>query len=264
MTPTGNTPDQTGKLTKNQRQSAAREKAERLRLEAERRSRRQKGILIGATVAVILALVVGVGIAVQSARSQLSDEAAGPPGLTDAGGFVVGQEEAPVTVSTYVDFQCPACKAFETENASLLNELVDKGEIKVEYVPVSILDRFSSGTKYSTRSASAAYCVAENDPDSFVPFVAALFENQPEENGTGLPDEQLAQIAELVDATNSSECIDGNTYEGFVANVTDKASQAGLQGTPTVRIDGTFIDDLSKQGLVDQINAAKDKAGQSG
>ena len=71
-----------------------------------------------------------------------------------------------MTVTTYVDYMCPACNQFETENAALLDDLREKGEVKVEYVPIAILDRFSQGTRYSTRSAGAAYCVAEHDPDA--------------------------------------------------------------------------------------------------
>lgn len=264
-TPTGDTSNQPRKAGKNQRQSAARERAAQMRQEAEARARRQKALISGITVAVVLSLCVVVWIFVQSARSDISENAEGPPGLTDVGGFVVGQDNAPVTVSIYADFLCPSCKAFETENGALLAERVEKGEINVEYVSVSILDRLSEGTRYSTRSAGAAYCVAEHDPDSFVPYLAALYENQPEEGGSGLADEVLAQIADLVGAgTTSTECIADGTYEDFVTKTTEDASKAGLQGTPTVKVNGTDLDDLSQQNLIDQIDAANAAAGEGG
>lgn len=37
--------------------------------------------------------------------------------------------------------------------------------------------------------------------------------------------------------------------------VTGRASREGLHCTPPVEVDGTFLDDLSQQGLVDLINA---------
>ena len=151
---------------------------------------------------------------------------------------------------------CPACNQFETENAGILDDLREQGEIKVEYVPIAILDRFSQGTRYSTRSAGAAYCVAEHDPELLPQFTKAMYENQPEEGSTGLATEVIAQIADVIGASDEAvQCITDGTYDGYAAAVTDKASKAGVQGTPTVLVNGTFLDDLSKEGLVDLINA---------
>ena len=244
------------KLSKTDKRAEARAKAEAMRLEAERKARRQRALIVGITAVVIVALVVGAGILVQRARSQAARDAAGPPGLSANGGLVLGEEDAPVTVTTYIDYMCPSCNEFETENAALLDELRGKGEVKVEYVPIAILDRFSQGTRYSTRSAGAAYCVAEHDPDALPLFTSALYENQPEENSAGLATEVIGQIADVAGAGDeAAQCIADGTYDGYAAAVTDKASKAGVQGTPTVLVNGTFLDDLSEQGLVDLINA---------
>jgi len=244
------------KRTRTDRREEARARAEQLRVEAERRTRRQRTLVVAITVAVVVALVVGVGIIVQQARSGAAEDAAGPPGLSQNGGLVLGATDAPATVTTYVDYMCPACKAFETENGPLLDELRDKGQVKVEYVPIAILDRFSQGTRYSTRSAGAAYCVAEHDPDALPAFTSAMYENQPEEGSTGMPTTQIAQIASLTGVGEPGQrCITDETYNGYAAAVTDQASQDGVQGTPTVLVDGKPLEDLSKQGLVDLINA---------
>lgn len=234
----------------------ARARAEQMRLAAEQKARRQRALIVAITAAVVVVLVVGAGIVVQRARSQAAQDAAGPPGLSANGGLVLGEQDAPVTVTTYIDFMCPACREFETENGALLDELREEGQVRVEYVPVAILDRFSQGTRYSTRSAGAAYCVAESDPDLLPVYVSNLYDNQPAENSTGLPTEQLVQIAQALGVGEPGvRCISDGTYDGYAAAVTEQASQDGLQGTPTVEVDGTFLDDLSKQGLVDLINA---------
>lgn len=245
----------TSKNAGSDRRTEARARAEQLRLDAERKARRQRALVVAITAAVVVVLVVGVGIVVQRSRSQAAQDAAGPAGLSANGGLVLGEEDAPVTVTTYIDFMCPACKAFETENGALLDELRGKGEVKVEYVPVAILDRFSQGTKYSTRSAGAAYCVVESDPDLLPVFVSNLYDNQPEENSTGLDTDELVTIAQALGVGESGvRCITDGTHDDYAATVTEQASQDGLQGTPTVEVDGTFLDDLSKQGLVDMIN----------
>ena len=66
----------------------------------------------------------------------------------------------------------------------------------------------------------------------------------------------IGQIAEVAGAGETAvQCITDGTYDGYAAAVTEKASKAGVQGTPTVLVNGTFLDDLSKEGLVDLINA---------
>src|SRR5699024_12404568 len=47
--------------------------------------------------------------------------------------------------------------------------------------PISILDRASQGTEYSTRAANAAYCVADEDGEAAYTFIDLLFRNQPAE-----------------------------------------------------------------------------------
>ena len=151
--------------SKGDKRAQARARAEQMRLDAARKARRQRALIVGVTAAVVVALVVGVGIAVQRSRSQAALDAAGPAGLSANGGLVLGADDAPVTVTTYVDFMCPACKAVRDRERSAAGRTPREGEVKVEYVPVAILDRFSQGTRYSTRSAGAAYCVVESDPD---------------------------------------------------------------------------------------------------
>ena len=63
-------------------------------------------------------------------------------------------------VAVYSDYLCPICGVFEQTNGATLDELRQSGEIVLEYHPVSILDRKSGGTAYSTRSATAAALVA--------------------------------------------------------------------------------------------------------
>jgi protein-disulfide isomerase len=61
---------------------------------------------------------------------------------------------------------------------------------------VSILDRLSDGSEYSTRAASASAWVADRAPEQFSAFHESLFADQPEENTPGLSDEQIAQVAD--------------------------------------------------------------------
>ena len=66
-------------------------------------------------------------------------------------------------MDTYVDFMCPVCNQFEQAYGEAIQGLVDDGTITLNIHPISILDRASQGTEYSTRAANAMYCVAAAD-----------------------------------------------------------------------------------------------------
>lgn len=215
--------------------------------EAAAKQARQRRIVLGVGGVVILGLVVAIIFAiVKVAGGDDGPEASGEvvvPANADAGGAIpVGEADAPVTVEIYYDYMCPACGVFEEANGEELERLIDEGTILVELRPISFLDDTSNGTKYSTRTANAIATVANGAPDKVWDFHSALYANQPEEGTEGLDDDQIAEIA--ADAGVPDDVIgefgDG-TYRGWVASVTERAFDSGVEGTPTVKIDGEFF-----------------------
>ncbi|PVE76947.1 DsbA family protein [Microbacterium testaceum] len=200
---------------------------------------------LGVTAAAVVIVLI-VGGVVWFANSQ----AAGPGTLpetsavnTETGAIAVGTGEK--TVDTYVDFMCPVCNSFEQAYGPTLQQLVDDGTITLNIHPISILDRASQGTQYSTRSANAAYCVAVDDAANIPGFVKAMYAQQPKENTSGLDDATLTSIATTAGASDAvSSCISDGTYSKFVTAMTQKTPvQPGGQGiaTPTIAVNGTVL-----------------------
>ncbi len=168
---------------------------------------------------------------------------------------VINQETGAITVGdgagtmdTYIDFMCPVCNQFEQAYGEAIQSLVDDGTITLNIHPISILDRASQGTEYSTRAASAMYCVAAADGSAAVPFMQAMYANQPAEGSTGLTDEQILAIAAGVGVTGIDSCVNDGTYKGYVTAMTEKtpvAPSAQGIGTPTIAINGQVIDNSS-------------------
>lgn len=160
---------------------------------------------------------------------------------TETGAIAIGEGDD--QLDTYIDFMCPICNQFEQIYGDTIQSLVDDGFITLNIHPVAILDRASQGTKFSTRSANAMYCVAENDPDASLAFMTAMYANQPEENSAGLTDEQITAIASAAGATNSADCISDQTYAKFVTAMTKliPPDEDGQVGTPTVVFNGERI-----------------------
>ena len=211
-------------------------------------------IIAGSVVGLALFGALILFIVNQGDVPELGAEGSTQPAAADAtGGIPVGTggvagEDVPadaVRVDVYLDFMCPICNTFEAINGDDLDELRESGEIQLYYHPISILDRFSEGTQYSTRSVAAAGVVADQAPEYFLDFQKTLFANQPDEGTTGLSDEDIEQLALLVGVP---EDVAGNLtdsdFRKWATAATQQASQDGMQGTPTVRVSetGDFAD----------------------
>jgi protein-disulfide isomerase len=260
------------KPTKAQRRDDARTQAQRLREEQQKAARRQRTIAISLLVVGLLVLGGVVAWILSNQPEPPPDFAeiedplgsvSAPATANDEGGIPVGQEgvagdatagDGAVEVVVYSDYMCPICGMFEEINGPTLDELRENGEIVVEYRPVSILDRTSQGSQFSTRAATAAGLVADQAPEQFVAFNTAMFANQPEEGTEGLSDEQIADLAREagVDEAVAAQIADGSYLEGdasfspWVAAATEEATRAFPEGfgTPTILVDGENLSDL--------------------
>jgi protein-disulfide isomerase len=227
-------------------------------LAEQRRAERRRQLTIVAAVVAALAVVVGIGFWVQSTRDTTGDTpAATPSGVTDDYGIVVGDEGAPTTITVYEDLQCPVCKVFEDATADRLEQAVEAGDVRVDYRMVSFLDTQSTND-YSSRALNAALVVLDTSGvEAFKEFHDLLFANQPAEGGPGPEDDQLIQYAVQAGADESaiSEPIEDKVYEQWIKNATEQMSKNGVNGTPTVFIDGEQVEG-TPEDAIDAVLAA--------
>ncbi|WP_081769532.1 DsbA family protein [Nocardia nova] len=229
-------------------------------------------ILVQVCVAVVLILLIGaigVSIAVKKSHKDRQEAdrvaAAKGPDVIAGTGLRVGNPDSKVVVSIVEDLQCPSCKLFEDQASGAIEEMIGSGKVAIEYRTISFLDRASS-TNYSSRAANASACVAEADMSKWFSWHQAMFKNQPEENSAGLPDDRLIAIAreQGVNGQGAADCIANQKYADFVKSSTKKwFVDAGIQGTPTVFVNGAEIHHNNDPKLlpsVDDLKAAVAKA----
>jgi protein-disulfide isomerase len=239
------------KLTKNERRERAREQARLAREAEKKREKRNRLMLQGGIVLVVLAVL---GVLTQSMRP------AGPgPANMVSGGVTFGADlkvletpalqegeerqardvdfnSQPVDVTVYVDYSCPGCGTFEQVNGEVLQNYTGSGDINLTVYPVNFLDA-NSGTKYSTRAANIVSCVVEQQPD----YAFALHERllsaevQPSaQREIGWhTDDQLVEQAEAVGVTADTElrqCVKDQRFAGFISGNWKAASETGIQG----------------------------------
>lgn len=224
-----------------------------VREQLARERRRQKTLWVSVTAVAVLVIAGLVGWAVVASQDSSGGYTA-PPGVAagDDSGIAIGT--GPVKVDLYADFICPACQQYETTNKTTIDAAIAENKITLVFHPVSFLDRTTS-TKYSTRSSAASGCAAEGG--KFREFAAALFEKQPPEGGAGLSDDDLIQIAGGVGLVNPdfAECVRDGKYKKWTGHVTEKASERGVTGTPTIFVNGKEIE-RTPEALKSALDAA--------
>ncbi|GAA1458868.1 DsbA family protein [Williamsia maris] len=257
---------------------AANDRKRRPMVTDPRADERRRSLLIkvaATVVVVVVAVAIGVWLIVtkddgtSTSASPAGPIASGTAGssstpsvVTDTGAYRVDKVTSPKATLTLIeDFQCPACKQFESIFGDAIKQIRGNSQVAVDYKPIAILDRMSS-TKYSTRAANASACVAEatagdGDFATWLAYHDELYAQQPEEQSSGLTDEQLTSIATDAGAPASiSKCVDDGQYSGWVTEQTQKAAQNGLQGTPQVELNGKVVELSTPQALIAAVDAA--------
>jgi protein-disulfide isomerase len=257
-------------MTKAERRDAARAEALALQKKQQSAEKRSRLIVLSALGLGLVALIVAVVLIFAEGQTPPMERVDGAPaGVVDDTGISVGADgvagtsnEGAERLDTYVDYMCPYCGQFEAQNGADITELREAGDVTLVIHPVSILDRLSEETEYSTRAASAAAWVADRAPEQFLAFHEALFANQPDENTPGLSNEQLAGLADEagVPAEASTGIADGEaveTFEEWVRAATEAAgSDESLQAadgtfsTPTVLVGGERFDAWTAPGAL--------------
>ncbi|GAA3528437.1 thioredoxin domain-containing protein [Aeromicrobium panaciterrae] len=249
----------------NERQQRA-ARAEQMRKEREKADRKQRNLISLAIVAVVIALIAVGGYAVKSAndKNKAETEVIVPNGATKDNGFIFDAAAAggtagtnPVKVVLTEDFQCPACLSFEQQSGAFLTDLVKKGEITIEYRPVSFLDK-SSGNEYSSRALNAALCVLDKGGiEKYKTMHDLLYANQPQEGTNGPEDSALIDTAKNAGVTGIDSCINSKRFGPWIEKAYDKLLDEGFKGTPWVRIGGKDIESPTPAALQQAIDAAK-------
>jgi protein-disulfide isomerase len=241
--------------------AVARQKARELRLEQRKKDVRNRRLLQGG---ILIAAVLVVAIVVVTIWSQIPTARTGPVNMQSDGvkigeGFIAeatpglkpGDEPVPsevtpgsevIDVRVYLDYQCPQCQTFEETNHSQLATWVETGAATVEFHPIALFDRHSLGTKYSTRAANAAACVANYSPDSFFDFNALMFANQPEYGTEGLTDDQILVLAKRADVISTGlieRCIEEQNYKSWVNAATARAIAGPIPNSTVERVAST-------------------------
>jgi protein-disulfide isomerase len=133
---------------------------------------------------------------------------------------VLGQEDAPVTMVVYEDFQCPYCQRFESNAMKdIESNYVETGDVKV------IWKDFPLGNHpWAAPAAETMECVYRQDNDAFWSIKDTIFNNQDVLSPQNVQDEIIAwasaegvsedAVRTCLDEENPGEEVNGDLQEG--------------------------------------------------
>jgi protein-disulfide isomerase len=209
-----------------------------------------KGYALAAIGLLVVAGVVGVGIAAQQGGEAASG---GPAGAydnpTDSGGELkfdmsrriegdptaLGAVDAPVVLIEYADFRCPFCGIYARDTMpQLIQEYVDAGVVRMEWRDLPVFGDESVAAAVAARAAG--------EQDLFWEFSEVVFAGAPERGHVALPRERLIEIAQEIGMPDIAAFEAGLTDPELLARVEADLAEAralGATGTPTFLVNDT-------------------------
>ena len=222
-------------MSKKNQQVRAERAAAALREQEQRERRRRTVMVVGVVAAMVL--IVAAGFLINRARDTSADVKADPAGAAEHG-LAIGPADAPREIVIYEDFLCPICGELEARTSEQLAQLAADGKVRVDYRPFELLGRFGDYSKRST--AAFAVVLEKSGPEVAKRFHDLLYANQPSEEGPFPDDAELLELAVEAGAEESevADDIENGAGDAWVEEATKEALATGLQGTPTVLVDG--------------------------
>jgi protein-disulfide isomerase len=203
-------------------------------------------------VIVMISFIVVVGVVFSLISSRSNSTAAIPATVSEADGYgIVLNPESTPKIDVYVDYQCPACRAFEIINGGYLNEVIAQKKAKVVFHPMTFIG------PESVLAANSAACAA--DENKFVDMNLALFQNQSDSENSGKwSKEYLVELGKSIGITSGTfeTCVKDGKYIKWTSNVAAASAKANVNGTPTIFVNGKQLDRNTEYGDQAKFRAA--------
>ena len=207
---------------------AARQAAERA--EQIQTTRRKRLWRLGTAAGLAAVIVAVAAVTASSGQPKTLTKSTVVAGVQEHNG-VLGDPKAPVTITEYVDLQCPICKeASTTELPTLVDNYVRTGKVKLQLRTLHFI-----GDDSTTAAKVAAGAQQQGKLWS---FLETFYANQGEENSGYVTDGFLKGVAAAagVDATKAMDYAKTSGAQAALDKADADAQAIGADSTPTFTI----------------------------
>ena len=170
--------------------------------------------------------------------------------ITVGRGMARGNPSAAVKIIEFTDFQCSACGAMYPILEEVLKSYGDRVYFEIRNFPLTSLHA------HAFRAAEAAG--AANAQGKFWPYIDFLFKNQ-----SALDDESLKKYATQagLDRKRFDADLDSGRFDPDIRRDVEEGELYGIEGTPTIFINGVMLMSLGPDALRDAIEKGFARAG---
>lgn len=162
----------------------------------------------------------------------------------------MGAADTDLTVTYFGSWKCPYCAEFSTGFLStLVPEYIDSGKITLKFRNLTYINGKPFLGSDAPAAGRAGLAVWMNDPGSYWAYHEYVLQNQPPESKAWATAETLVSFAREVGVDDPSvirTAIQEKQYEDALQSTTQAATEAGVEGTPTLLIDGTTVSPFDK------------------
>lgn len=154
------------------------------------------------------------------------------PAEQDGLGVSIGDDDAPLVVREFADYQCPACADFSSTIERLKAEYIDSGQVRLVFFDLPLRQHANA-----IPAAEAARCA--EDQDGWWEMHKTLFEKQSDWSGADSPDEIFLDYAESqgLDTRRFRRCMSGDIHRDEIDESHNLARDLRITSTPTVLVD---------------------------
>jgi len=151
----------------------------------------------------------------------------------------LGDEDAPVVLIEFSDYQCPFCRSFWRDTLPLIkSEFIDTGKVKFVYRDLPLAIHPSA-----MPAAQATECAEEQG--KFWEMHDKIFEEQ-DKLGRGTVQFSVGDLKRWageirLDTSDFNSCLDSEKYKGEVENDLNDGRLVGVSGTPSIFVNGRLV-----------------------
>jgi protein-disulfide isomerase len=176
-----------------------------------------------------------------------------PEQLQRVPGISQGQPNAPVVIMEFADFQCPACGRFAMFNKPLAKDYIDNGTVRFVWYDFPLVQLH----KNAVLASRAGRCA--NEQNQFWAFHDLVFSRQGDWSESDEAGDLFAGYAQQIgiDRGAFEQCLSSDKYQKEVSESFQLGSTLGVQGTPTLIVNGKRIETPSTRAEWDRVIQAE-------
>ncbi|HSG73961.1 MAG TPA: thioredoxin domain-containing protein [Nitrosopumilaceae archaeon] len=197
------------------------------------------GIGAGIAIVSIISAFAAINLIDSNPELQFEENPLKPPVgdsisiFTSNSAISLGNENAPITLVEFGDYQCFFCNKFfhETE-PSIIKNYVETGKVKIIFKDFTIIG------PDSIVAAHATHCA--NDQGRYWEFHDELYNNWGGENNGWASSENIVKFAQNVGLNEEefTQCMNEGKFQQLISSSSDDARNLGITGTPAFFVIG--------------------------